>query len=260
MAESFRDTVVRKIQKMLNCTVDRGATPAEAAAYAAKAAEWIERYQIEEAELRAADPGAAPAEVEVCQNFLRTGKRVFNPGMTQVVNGLALGVCCKVILLHKAGEATYGIVGDQLDTDYVCQMAVTLVPQLQLMARLEGVEHGYEKAGLIRWSNQYLTGAGDEIRRRLEAERKKRSDAKRSEHHTATVSGMSTALVCVTGDSLAVAKREAVGTAFRELYPNVRTSRSRSEYDHTAHQRGREAGKGVGLNIAIGGSNLAIGG
>src|SRR6516225_8607559 len=102
MAESIRERVIRLISEMKNRTVGRGATPAEAAAFAAKVAEWIEKYQIQEAELRAAGvngTGVDPANVEICQNKLRTGKQVFNPGMTQVVSALASGMCCKTILL-----------------------------------------------------------------------------------------------------------------------------------------------------------------
>jgi len=250
--ESVRDIILRKIRKMLSGTTERGATLAEAANFAAKAAGWIERYQVDAAELRATGgEGDTPLEVEVCQNKLRTGKRVFNPGTTAVVAGLARGVCCEVILLREGDEAVYGIVGDQLDTDYVCQMALILVSQLQVMANLEGKEHGYEKAGLVRWSNQYLTGAGAEIQQRIERDRKTRSDAKKAEHQITPNNGR--ALACITGDSLALIKKDATAEAFKMLYPKTKTTHSRAEYDHTAYTRGREAGKQVGLNVSIGG-------
>lgn len=248
-SERTRERIIELLREMQMRTVDRGCTPGEAAKFAAKAAEWIERYQIDEAELRAKG-SSDPEEIEVCQNTLRTGKRVFNPGMTAVVNGLALGMCCKLVLLRANGEAVYGVVGNQIDTDYVCQIATAVVPSLQLMARLEGVEYGYEKAGLIRWANQYLAGAGQEIRQRLERERKLRSAERETEHHFHPTS---TALTVITGESLATAKREATDEAFKQLYPRTRTTHSRSAYDHTAHERGREAGKSVGLHVGIGG-------
>lgn len=180
----------------------------------------------------------------MCENLLRTGKKVFNPGMTQVVNALAQGMCCRCILLHDDGQATYGITGDILDADYVCQVATVVVPLLRTMANLEGAEHGYEKAGLVRWSNQYLTGAGVEIFNRLTAERKSRSDAKTAEHKAG-------ALVCITGEALATIKRTAVAEAFSEKYPKTKQTVSRCEYNHAAHERGREAGRNVGLNVGI---------
>lgn len=247
--ERNKERIIELIQKMRNQTFDKGCTPSEAAGFAAKVAEWVERYQISEAELSASS-GDTP-EVEVCQNTLRTGKKVFNPGMTAVVSGLAVGACCKVILLQQNGEAVYGIVGDQLDADYVCQIATTVVPSLQLMAGLEGREHGYEKAGLVRWSNQYLQGAGEEIRRRLEKDRKDRSDIKQIEHQLAVAQGVACTALVVTGESIATTKRAAVEEAFRGMYPRTRKTFSRSSYDGTAQQCGREAGKRVGLNIAI---------
>lgn len=240
---SRRERVLELIRQMRSHTVENGCTPAEAANFAAKVVELIEKYQIEEAELRA-ESGTPEPEIEVVENYLRTGKRVFNPGMTQIVNALAQGMCCRCILFHKNDEAVYGIIGDTVDADYVCQVATTVVPALRTMAALEGAEHGYEKAGLIRWTNQYLTGAAVEIKRRLESERKKRSDAK-----VANTVG-STALV-VTGESLATIKRESVELAFKEKYPHARTTYSRMGYDGTAHQRGREAGKNVGLHVGI---------
>lgn len=252
-----RDRIIEVLRQMQNRTVEKGCTPAEAAAFAAKCAQWIEKYQIDEAELRAKE-GANPArDIEICENLLRTGKKVFNPGMTQVVNGLALGMCCKVILLHKHSdelgtEAVYGITGDSIDVDYVCQLATALVPSLQMMATLEGREHGYEKAGLVRWTNQYLTGAGAEIRNRIERERAERSDVKQAEALLSPpTNSPTTALTVITGESLALVKREATQKAFKEAYPNTKKTYSRSEYDHTANARGREAGKRVGLHLGL---------
>lgn len=261
MSETIRERVVRLIAEMRNRTTDRGATPAEAAGFAAKVAEWIEKYQIEEEELRysGGDHNTTGPDIEVCENYLRTDKKVFNPGMTQVVNALSEGMCCKCILLNKdrpesGNEAVYGIIGDVLDADYVCQVATCVVPALQMMATLEGREHGYEKAGLIRWSNQYLTGAATEILKRLEDERKRRSELKQAEEHIkACLAGtQSQALVVVTGESLATIKRAAVAESFRGKYPKTRTQYSRTEYNHEAHSAGREAGKRVGLHPGLG--------
>lgn len=245
-----RERVIELIAIMRKKTVENGCTPGEAAKFAAKVVELIEKYQLDEAEVCAeVVSGKTQLDVEVCQNTLRTGKRVFNPGMTAVVSGLARGMCCQVILLHKyydgEREAVYGIVGDSLDADFVCQIATTVIPALRTMAMLEGAEHGHEKAGLVRWSNQYLTGAGQEICRRLEEERRQRSDAKKEQAKS------STALAIITGDSLATIKREAVSEAFKELYPKTRTTFSRSAYDSTAVERGREAGKTVGLHRTL---------
>ena len=256
-----RERILDLIARMREQTTANGCTPGEAAKFAAKVVEWIERYQIDEAELRA--DGDDSTETEVCENTLRTGKRVFNPGMTAVVSGLARGMCCKVVMTHKwyngQNEAVYGIVGDSLDADYVCQVAAMVVPALQTMAKLEGAEHGYEKAGLVRWSNQYLTGAGQEIERRLETERRARSEAKEIEHKievaAASVSGVTTAVALVTGLTLAATKRAATEEGFKRLYPHTRTVRSRSQYDHTANTRGREAGKRVGLHLEIRGGD-----
>jgi hypothetical protein len=60
------------------------------------------------------------------------------------------------------------------------------------------------------------------------------------------------ALVLVTGETLATAKRAAVAAEFKRLYPSTRTTRSRSQYDGTARERGREAGRTVGLHVELG--------
>jgi hypothetical protein len=252
--ETIRDRVIRLIKEMRNQTVDKGATPAEAAMFAAKAAEWIEKHQIDEEELRVKSGGSRTAPVDVWEDYIPTGKKVFNPGVTRVVDGLATAMCCKVILLHvNDGEAVYAITGDKIDTGYVCQASMMIVSSLQTMARLEGAEHGYEKAGLVRWANQYLTGAAVEIKKRIEQERKDRSEVKQMEHqlnHSST-SGSCTAIVLVTGETIAAAKRTAVAAEFKRRYPKTRKTYSSSEYNQTAHERGREAGKKVGLRIAI---------
>ena len=253
--ESPREKVVRLIREMRNRTVDRGATPAEAAAFAAKVAEWVERYQVDEAELRAKagiDLGSV-ADIDVAQNTLRTGAKVFNPGMTRIVHQLATAMCCRVILLTEyhdgKKEVVYGIVGDVLDADYVCQMSVTLMPMLRMMGRLEGAEHGHERGELVKWTNQYLTGAGYEIHNRIVKERKERSEVKQVAAQLADSS--CTALAVITGESIAVAKRAATDEAFVAAYPNTKTHRSHTDYNPTAQARGREAGKQVSLNLQI---------
>ncbi len=251
-----REQIIELVRQMKLKTVDNGCTPGEAAKFAAKAAEWIEEYQIEQAELRKGSE-STPTESEMCQDFLRTNKKVFNPGMTDVVNNLCIGMCCKCIMLHKNGEAVYGIVGDSIDTSYVCQMSIKLVPELQFMAKLEGREHGYEKAGLVRWTNQYLGGAAEEIRKRIETERRERSDLKVIQaqlDERSPDAPACTALSVITGLTVAVRKREATKQIFNQLYPDVKTSFSKSNYDHTARQRGREAGRRVGLHVGIEGN------
>lgn len=250
-----REEIIEKVRKMLDHTFERGCNPAEAAGFAAKAAEWIEKYNIGEAELRQRSGGDPLAdEAEVCENVLRTGKRAHNPGVTALVTGLAHGMCCEVVMSSRGRgderEAVYGIIGDPLDADYVCQMATTVLPALQIMADLEGREHGHEKAGLVRWCNQYLIGAGAEVRRRLERDRKDRSDAKEAERKL-LVGDTGRALMCVTGETIAASKRESSAEALKRLYPKVRTVISRSGYDSDARERGREAGRTVGLNLAV---------
>lgn len=256
--ESPRERVIRLIAEMRNRTVERGATPAEAAAFAAKVQALMEQYEIDEAELRRESGISDPTNVEVVQNKLKTGRKVFNPGMTAVVNGLAQGMCCKVILLYEdhpalGRQAVYGVVGDNLDADMVCQLSTSIVPALQVMSRLEAAEHGYDGASLIRWTNQYLSGAGLEIKHRIEADRRKRSEEKVA---AATVPGStSTALTIITGDSLAIIKRKAVEEGFAELYPKTKKVKSHASYDHTAHEAGRRAGQNVSLNLGVEGKS-----
>jgi len=242
--EQTRQRIIEMVNKLRENTVSRGCTLGEAQKFAAKAAELIEKYQIQEAELTGRAPTAD--EIEVCQNKLRTGMKVFNPGMTAVVNALAIGRSAKCILLYEDGKAVYGIVGEQMDADYVCHISLAVVPALKEWARMEGIQHGEEKAGLIRWSNQYLIGAGEAILSRLVQERKQRSDAKKAQ---------STGLICITGDMLAKVKTEAVAQAFDDLYPNTRQKWSKSAYNSEARERGREAGNRIGLNVGIEGGN-----
>lgn len=249
MSESPRERIIRLIAEMRNRTVERGATPAEAAAFAAKVAALMEQYQIDEMELKRESGIRDPTDVEIVQNKLKAGRRVFNPGMTAIVNGLALGMCCKVILLHEphptfGTQAVYGIVGDSIDADLVCQLATTVLPALQIMSKLEGAEHGHEGASMIRWTNQYLIGAGQEIQKRIEDERKRRSAEK-------VATSSSTELVPITGESLAIIKRKATEEGFKELYPKTRKIQSHAQYDPEARERGREAGRNVSLNPQV---------
>lgn len=251
-AQRTRERIIDIIHKMKENTVARGCSPAEAAMFAAKVAEWVEKYQIEEAELRGAGGGASGAEVEVCQERVGTGKKVHNPGVTAVYAGLATAMACRLVLFHgKGGEATYGVIGDRGDAAYVVQIAATVLPLLDRMATDEGREHGEEKAGLVRWRNQYLAGAGGEIQRRLLAERAERSRAREEEARQEAAAGACRALV-VTGETLAVAKMAAAAAHIEKVYGKTSPVRSRAQYDGTAHERGTAAGRTVGLRVGLG--------
>lgn len=244
MTGRTREQIIDLVQKLSKNTIDNGCTPEEAAKFAAKVSVWVEEYQISEAELRAAG-NEEPSEIEVCEHILRTGKKVFNPGMSQVVYALAKGFCCQCISLKQNGEAVYGITGEVIDASYVCQLSLSVVPALQIMARLDGIEHGHEGGALIAWANQYLTGAGIEILRRLEEERKARSREK-ERLTTNTCTGL-----IVTGETLAVEKRAATERVFRQKYPTLKTTYSRSRFDEVAHEAGRAAGRDVGLRVGL---------
>lgn len=263
MDQAKRDRIVELVRKMQENTVSKGCTPGEAAKFAAKVQEWIEEYQITEAELKVKDRGGRefdPDDIEVCQNKLRTGKKAFNPGMTAVVNALAIGSCCRLILLHERNggktEAVYGVIGTEMDANYVCQISITVVPALQIMAKFEGAEYGHEKGDLIKWTNEYLTGAAQEILKRLEEDRRQRAEVKRLEHEAQVLINPAscTALMCITGETIAKAKREAAESALAQLYPNTRRTYSRRHYDATARERGRIAGRSVGLHQELPGA------
>jgi hypothetical protein len=258
MNESIRDRVVRLIREMRNRTTERGATPQEAAAFAAKVAEWIEKYQIEEAELS----GENAPSIEIVQERIETGKRVFNPGVTAIIGALSRGMSVKMIMARRKDLAVYDLVGTEIDCHFVRQISGQLVSELQIMARLEGAEHGYEKAGLIRWTNNYLDGAAGEIESRLVEDRRQRSEIKQIEHEQlsreaegglAVKTPTSTALV-ITGDHLAEKKLAAAEVEFERLYPHRTKSRSRGDWDGTANSRGREAGRAIGLRLSVGGA------
>jgi hypothetical protein len=254
MSNSTRDKIVDMVRKMRDNTIDKGCTPGEAAKFAAKVAELIEKYQIDEAELRVEGGGSAD-DVEVVENTLGTGKKVHNPGMTAIIHGLARGVCCEVILI-PAGykgrkDAAYGIIGDQMDADYVCQIACLVHPALHIMATMDGKEHGHEKASLVRWNNQYMVGAAGEIKKRLETERQRRSDERRAQWELDNPGKNANAIVLVTGNSLAIVKKQSAKEAMAKLYPQTRQTRSRQQFDPTAQELGRQAGRNVGLDLQI---------
>ena len=248
MAETLRDRAIRLIAEMQARNTDRGCTPAEAAAFAAKISALMEKYQIDEIELQNKEP--TPETVEVCQEYYYTDKRVHNHGVTQMVAQISSGMACKPILLHKQDgpfrKAGYGIVGETIDAHLVVQLVKHLVPKLRAMGAEEGRENGYVKAELIKWNNQYLTGASFEIEKRLMDERNKRSVLQQN-------ANSSTALV-VTGNQLFAIKQEASAKEFRRLYPRTKRTQSRAGRDDTAFSAGREAGKRVGLGLPVKGN------
>lgn len=250
-----KQRAIELIHLMHNMTVDKGCGPGEAANFAAKIAEWIEEFQISEAELVTKNGGQQ--ELEYVQHIIRTGKKVHNPGMVHLVNGIALGSCCKCILVVEKGEAVIKVLGEEMDATYVLHISQKLWPELSSRAHLEGIEHGHEKAALKRWENQYLEAAGEVIRKRLDDERTERSREREQQevrNRQAANGTTCTALKIVTGLTLAAEKRKEVQEIFDELYPKCKGYRGgrNSQYDPRAHEAGRRAGQEAGLHVGVG--------
>lgn len=237
-----RDAAMRKIAKLLNCTVANGCTPAEAADAAGLAQKLLEKYQLDILDIET----GAPKE-EVLRHFIVTEKRVVNPGQCSLVAAIAGAFSCKVVI-HQDNPIRYALVG--FDSD--CQVAIAIYNRvywaLHTRATLEAQEHGEEKAGIVRFRNCFLQGAAAEIARRLRANR--------------AVGLPSSLLIGTTGGTaLVLAKEKPVQEQYDKFYPKGQTKNrpsSRSGYNHAGHEAGKRAGRDIGLHVQAGGRSPQI--
>lgn len=251
LSKEKRERLLRIIAALLDKTVDRGCMPAEAAGAAAKVQELLERYQLDITDVQT----GAPQE-KVLRHDYDTGKNAVNPGELRLFAAVARGFDCKHVVI-EGRPVRYALVG--FDSD--CQVALALFRRiffsLSIQATEEGRECGEEKAGLVRFRNQFLCGAAGEIEQRLREARRGRQEG----GSPCVVPVGSDGKVLAGGPSygqastaLVLAKEKPVQEAFDDIFPRSCLSKaraSRSDWHSDARDAGRRAGRSIALSDSL---------
>lgn len=225
---STDQSILFKVQKLLNMTQANGASIHEAEIAAAAAQRLMTQHRISVADL-----GRDTGESIHNKNFLYAGERVVT-----WKSSLGLVLCevngCKMYIQHTQSGIQFQVIGRDSDIQIVTYFFNYLCNEIERLSKVEKVKHGGHGK---TWTNSFKMGATNSIISRL----KQANKAVRAE----TTS--STALVKVD-------MKDAEVVAWAKDNLKLRsTAKPTVSLDGSAYNRGRDAGNKIQLNKGVGG-------
>lgn len=241
-ARMTHQEAMRKAAKLLRLATS--SNPNEAAAAAAKAQEIMDRYKLSGDSLNL--EGNAPEEkvIHCPQDPLERDANARWKGFLAV--SISKANQCQVY----ATSGTYCLIGRPSDMQAVRYLYAWLVQEVQRLTDAHCVGCGRT------YRNNFSIGCTETIGEKLREQRKQTVEAVKAEAF-----GNEKALVLVQNSLAKIAKQEQDVEQYARSVLKIRKGRtSRTTYDHSARQAGREAGKSINIasRTSLGGGNLRL--
>lgn len=224
-----------KIRKLLNLTVDRGATPAEAATAAAKVQALLDEHNLALADVPSPDVDPTIHAEDVVLTEHR--RSPYNGAYSGLLYVLAKWNWCRAVYTRDGKSRLFG---KQANIEVVRYLHTYLLRVLTNEAerthRLHAAQQGaYAAKSVVTWKVSFLLGAREEIDRRLQCQR-----------IVQQASGSRCTALLVVNDKL-------VEERLRVEFPRLGTTRSRCR-SAEGWEAGRAFGRKVALSPALGSS------
>lgn len=224
------------IRRLTEMRVDRGCTPAEAAAAAAHLARVLEKHQ-----LSLFDVQKLTFAEDVVEEVRPVGGKVVPRWAHELAQAVSRPHDCEYFIRtaydpqagRRRSEAYF--IGHRSDAAVAAYLYEVLSRTLLAMADREGRAQGRRHAGLIRFRSHYIIAAAWEVRQRIEAERRQaRGEA------------------ALASRALVVVKEKAVEEYVRACHPKLKViDHAPVDYDTGAIVAGGRAGREVELKKGI---------
>lgn len=230
MTTDEKSKVAARIRALFAKTEDRGATVEEAAAAAAKANEFITRYNLTLEDLEVRDAGRyikATVTFECPKKLVRTHQALLHI--------IAEGNFCDTV--RSWGARSY-LVGRPENVEFVTWLYGAVQEDMARLAK--AAKPAWARSA---WTRAFWYGAMATLRDRFRAQR-------RAQEAETTQGPQVTALVLVTKQALEQAVYELIGKTTKGRGAGPRGGRGGA----SAYVQGREAGHRLNINRPLGGS------
>lgn len=236
-----KESILNRIKKLMAMTVERGATPEEAATAAAKIQAILFEHNLGIAEAEAHDPRQAKEGYQNISWDVPFGSAPAIRWAKTLLHYIARSNFCKILV---GEDRTCFIVGKPSNVEVVSYMGEAIGRQIHKMCH-DQMRRELGSTAKYSYYNAYCLGAVATVNERLEA--------MAAQQHQ--VSAASTAMV-------ACSKGELIEAA-RKFYPKTGKSRGSEVRDGGAYGQGRTDGHKVGIHRGVGsgggGKTLQIG-
>lgn len=233
-----RDTMIQRIKKLQNLTIERGATPEEAATAAAKIQAILFQYNLEQIDIDQADPAHAPDPLGKVE-FTHDATRATIAWRRSLLHHVAQNNNC--LTVYIGGTTKQAIIGTRAHIEGVLYLFDMIARQIEDLATAATKTVLSNKTA---YRNSFCLGAVNTIGARLREQRQ--ADEARA---TAPMNSAYQA----KPERYALALRNqalAVQTAARKFFPYTTTTR-RSIGNPNAYADGRAAGHNVRMHQGV---------
>jgi hypothetical protein len=234
MQTTERDTLIQRIKKLQNLTVERGATPEEAAAAAAKIQAILFQYNLEQIDIDQADPLHAPDPLGKVE-FTHDATRTTITWRRSLLHHVAKNNGCHTVYI--GGTTKQAIIGTRAHIEGVLYLFDVIARQIDELATAAAKAVLSNKTS---YRNSFCLGAVNTIGARLREQRQ--ADEARA------TAPMSTAYQAKP-ERYALALRNqaiAVQDATKKFFPHVMQTRY-----SIGNPNGYAAGKAAGHNVRM---------
>jgi hypothetical protein len=250
------DTVLRRIRGLLD-QAERTPFPAEAEAFAAKAAELMARHRIDEAALVRRPDG--PEATRVVEIDVELGRGQYVRARLALLGEVADALDCRILTRVGIEGRIAHVIGQAADVDRVALLYTSLLVQATRAGTAEQPPRGH---GGVEFRRGFLFGFAERVGQRLQAEMAAavaRADAARPAADAAAGSagdGPAGSVALVLAD-----RRRHVDDWVRDRYGRVSTLAPASRVTRSSLSRGRVAGDRADLHggAGVAGPRPAIG-
>jgi hypothetical protein len=238
------DTIAKameKVRKLLSQTVERGATPNEAAIAAARAQEIIDRFKLNLADAES-DRAAPVRSEEPIQDFAHDP---LNPRDTQLARWKGWLACCIAELNQCKAYVTQGrlaLIGRASDVQVARYLFTWLSGEIERLAA------GHCRGCGVSYWNNFRLGATETVIKRLKEQQQHTLDAVRLE--AGAVSSSALALVNRNAALIVKRARDVEEWAARNMNLRKRSGGGRTRFNSEARERGRAAGHSINLRAS----------
>jgi hypothetical protein len=232
------DTILAKIKKLQALTVERGATPEEAANAAAKAQALLFEHNLAQADVDTKEQAGTDPYGKV-ETILEGANRNTVTWRRSLLHIIAKYNFCSAI--QHSGETRMSLIGKRSHVETVLYLNSILVREIERLATAAARTILSDRAA---YRLSFCRGAVATIYSRL-------AEQYRQSEHTATQTG-----TAEQGNRNAVILRtqaEALNHAVAHFYPRLRTTTSRARIGSAdGYAAGKAAGAGISMHRGIG--------